>query len=115
MLRPFGTPEDRSADRIAHLNTLRGLIANRDAIESVVAPSDWRHLQLRRIRNREDALEKIAMSIDPPWLRTDVEEVVFMDELHNEVKPCRQHKRPHHLALGCTRLRVTASSYLKTR
>jgi hypothetical protein len=88
------------------------LIANRDAIESSVsrvrraaasysdeelyrfarlivlsenAPSDWRQSQLKRIRNREDALEEIAMSIDHSWLPTEVEEDVFMDELRNEV------------------------------
>lgn len=112
MPRPLGTPEDKRADRIAHLNALRGLIANRDAIESSVArvrkaaegysdeelyrfarliilsehaPSDWRQMQLKRIRNREDALEEIAMSIDPSWLPTETEEDVFMDELRNEV------------------------------
>ena len=49
------------------------------------APSDWRQAQLKRIRNREDALEEIAMSIDPSWLPTEVEEDVFMDELRNEI------------------------------
>jgi len=110
--RPLGTPDDRSPDRIAHINALRGLIANRDAIDSAVArvrnaakgysdeelyrfarliilsenaPSDWRETQLKRIRNRDDALEEIAMSIDHSWLPTETEEDVFMDELRNEV------------------------------
>lgn len=112
MPRPLGMPEDRSADRSAHLNALRGLIANRDAIESAVArvrkaakgysdeelcrfarliilsehsPSEWRQMQVKRIRNREEALEEIAMSIDPSWLPTETEEEVFMDELRNEI------------------------------
>jgi len=112
MRRPFGTPDDRSADRIAHIKALHGLIANRDAIESAVArlrkaaegysdeelyrfarliilsehaPSDWRQKQLKRIQSREDALEEIAMSIDPSWMPTETEEEVFMDELRNEV------------------------------
>jgi hypothetical protein len=112
MTRPPGTPDHRQADRIAHLNALRGLIANRDAIESSVArvrkaaagcsdeelyrfarliilsenaPSDWQQTQLKRIRNREDALEEIATSIDHSWLPTETEEDVFMDELRNEV------------------------------
>lgn len=109
---PLGTPDDKHADRIAHIKALQGLIANRDAIESSVtrvrkaavgysdeelyrfakliilsenAPSDWRQAELKRIRNREDALEEIAMSIDPSWLPTEVEEDVFMDELRNEI------------------------------
>lgn len=112
MPRPQEIPADRSADRIAHLNALRGLIANRGAIESAVArvrnaaegysdeelyrfakliilsehpPTDWRQMQLQRIRNREDALEEIAMSIDPSWMPTETEEDVFMDQLRNEV------------------------------
>lgn len=112
MPRPLGTPDDRQADRSAHLNALRGLIANRDAIESAVArvrkaaegysdeelyrfarliilsehaPSEWHQAQLKRIRNRDDALEEIAISIDPSWLPTEVEEDVFMDQLRNEV------------------------------
>jgi len=112
MPRPLGTPDDKRADRIGHIMALHGLIANRDAIESSVtrvrkaaagysdeelyrfarliilsenAPSDWRQAQLKRIRNREDALEEIAMSIDHSWLPTEVEEDVFMDELRNEV------------------------------
>lgn len=112
MPHPLGKPDDKHADRIAHIKTLQGLIANRDAIESSVtrvrkaavgysdeelyrfakliilsenAPSDWRQAQLKRIRNREDALEEIAMSIDPSWLPTEVEEDVFMDELRNEI------------------------------
>lgn len=124
MSRPLGTPEDRSADRIAHLNALRGLIANRDAIESTVArvrkaaagysdeelfrfarlivlsehaPSEWRQMQLNRIRNREDALEEIAMSIDPSWMPTETEEEVFMDELRNEV--IRAYPNPNRV--GC--------------
>jgi hypothetical protein len=110
--RPLGTPEDGSADRSAHLNALRGLIANRDAIDSALArvrmaakgysdeelcrfarliilsehsPSEWRQKQVNQIRNREDALEEIAMSIDSSWLPTETEEEVFMDELRNEV------------------------------
>jgi len=39
----------------------------------------------KRIRNRDDALEEIAMSIDHSWLPTETEEDVFMDELRNEV------------------------------
>ncbi|KAA6461882.1 hypothetical protein DYQ86_09540 [Acidobacteria bacterium AB60] len=112
MPRPPGTPEDRSADRSAHLNALRGLIANKDAIDSAVArvrkaakgysdeelcrfarliilsehsPSEWRQRQVNQIRNREEALEEIAMSIDPSWLPTEIEEDVFIDELRNEV------------------------------
>lgn len=112
MPRPLGTPEDRSADRSAHLNALRGLIANRDAIDSAVArvrkaakgysdeelcrfarliilsensPSEWRQKHVNQIRNREEALEEIAMSIDPSWLPTEIEEDVFMDQLRNEV------------------------------
>ena len=112
MPQPLGTPDDRQADRIAHLNALRGLIANRDAVDSAVArvrkaaqgysdeelcrfarliiltenaPSDWRQAQLKRIRNREEALEEIAMSIDSSWLPTETEEEVFMDELRNEI------------------------------
>lgn len=112
MPRPLGAPDDKREDRIGHIKALQGLIANRDAIESAVArvrkaaegysdeelfrfarlivlsehaPSDWRRMQLKRIRNREDALEEIAMSIDPSWLPTDVEEDVFMDQLRNEV------------------------------
>jgi hypothetical protein len=49
------------------------------------APSDWRQKQLERIQSREDALEVIAMSIDPSWMPTETEEDVFMDELRNEV------------------------------
>lgn len=109
---PLGTPDARREDRMAHLNALRGLIANKDAIESAVAhvqkaaegytdeelyrfarliilsqraPSDWRQTQLKRIRAREGALEEIAMSIDPSWLPTETEEDVFMDQLRNEV------------------------------
>ena len=112
MPRPLGTPDDKRAERIGHIKALHGLVANRDAIESAVArvrkvadgysdeelyrfarliilsehaPSDWRQMQLKRIRNREDALEEIAMSIDPSWLPTETEEEVFMDELRNEV------------------------------
>ena len=112
MPRPLGTPDDKRAERIGHIKALQGLIANRDAIESSVvrvrkaangysdeelcrfarliilsenAPSDWRQTQLKRIRNREDALEEIAMSIDHSWLPTEIEEDVFMDELRNEV------------------------------
>jgi hypothetical protein len=33
MPRPLGTPDEKRADRIAHLNALRGLIANREALE----------------------------------------------------------------------------------
>lgn len=109
---PIGNSGDKSAERIGHIKALHGLIANRDAIESAVsrvqkaadgytdeelyrfarliilsehAPSEWRQTQLKRIRNREDALEEIAMSIDPSWLPTETEEDVFMDELRNEV------------------------------
>ena len=109
---PLGTPDERREDRIAHLNALRGLIANKDAIESAIArvrkaaegysdeelhrfarliilsehaPSEWRQAQLNRIRNRNDALEEIAISIDASWLPTEVEEDVFMDQLRNEV------------------------------
>jgi len=112
MPRPLGTPDDKREDRIGHIKALHGLIANRDAIESAVArvrkaangysdkelyrfarliilsehaPSDWRQMQLKQIRNREDALEEIAMSIDPSWMPTETEEEVFMDELRNEV------------------------------
>jgi len=112
MPQPLGTPDDRQADRIAHLNALRGLIANRDAVDSAVArvrkaaqgysdeelcrfarliilsehsPSEWRQMQVKQIRNREEALEEIAMSIDPSWLPTETEEEVFMDELRNEI------------------------------
>lgn len=112
MPRPLEAPDDKSAERIGHIKALHGLIANRDAIASAVArvrkaaedysdeelfrfarliilsehaPSDWRQLQLRRIRNREDALEEIAMSLDPSWLPTETEEDVFMDEFRNEV------------------------------
>ena len=112
MPRPLGTPDDKRAERIGHIKALQGLIANRDAIESSVArvrkaangysdeelcrfarliilsenaQSDWRQTQLKRIRNREDALEEIAMSIDHSWLPTEIEEDVFMDELRNEV------------------------------
>lgn len=112
MPRLQGRPDDKHADRIAHIKAIQGLIANRDAIESSVArvrkasvgysdeelyrfarliilsenaPSDWRQGQLKRIRNREDALVEIAMSIDHSWLPTGVEEDVFMDELRNEV------------------------------
>ena len=112
MRRPFGTPDDKRAERIGHIKALQGLIVNRDAIESSVArvrkaangysdeelyrfaqliilsenaPSDWREAQLKRIQNREDALEEIAMSIDHSWLPTESEEDVFMDELRNEV------------------------------
>lgn len=112
MSHPFGTPEDERADRIARLNALRGLIANRDALESSIArvrnaakgysdeelyrfarliilsehaPSDWRQLQFERVRNREDALEEIAMSIDTSWMPTEIEETVFMDEIRKEV------------------------------
>ena len=124
MPRPLGTPEDRSADRSAQLNALRGLIANRDAIDSAVArvrkaakgysdeelcrfaqliimsehsPSEWRQKQVNQIRNREEALEEIAMSIDPSWLPTENEEEVFMDELRNEV--IRAYPNPDRL--GC--------------
>lgn len=112
MPRPLETPDDKSAERIAHIKALHGLVANRDAIESAVArvrkaaegysdeelyrfarliilsehpPSDRRQMQLGRIRSREDALEEIAMSIDPSWLPTETEEDVFMDQLRNEV------------------------------
>lgn len=112
MPRPLETPNDKSAERIGHIKALHGLIANREAIESAVArvrkaaegysdeelfrfarliilsehaPSDWRQMQLKRIRNREDALEEIAMSIDPSWIPTETEEEVFMDELRNEI------------------------------
>ena len=112
MPRPLETPDGKSADPIGHIKALHGLIANRDAIESAVshvrkaangysdeellrfaqliilsehAPSDWRQMQLKRIRNREDALEEIAMSIDPSWMPTETDEEVFMDELRNEV------------------------------
>lgn len=112
MPRPQGTPDDKRADQIAHIKAMQGLIANRDAIEASVArvrkaaagysdeelhrfarliilsenaPSEWREGQLKRIRNREEALEEIAMSIDPSWLPTEVEEEVFMDEIRNEI------------------------------
>lgn len=112
MPRPLETPDGKSAERIGHIKALHGLIANRDAIESAVArvrkaaqgysdeelfrfarlivlsehaPSDWREMQLKRIRIREGALEEIAMSIDPSWMPTETEEEVFMDELRNEV------------------------------
>ena len=112
MPRPLETPDDKRAERIGHIKALHGLIANRDAIESAVArvrkaaqgysdeelfrfarlivlsehaPSDWRQMQLKRIRNREGALEEIAMSIDPSWMPTETEEEVFTDELRNEV------------------------------
>jgi hypothetical protein len=112
MPRPLETPDDKCAERIGHFKALHGLIVNRDAIESAVtrvrkaaagysdeelfrfarlivlsehAPSDWRQMQLKRIRNREDALEEIAMSIDSSWMSTETEEEVFMDELRNEV------------------------------
>lgn len=112
MPRPPGTPGDKSSERTGHIKALHGLIANRDAIESAVArvrraakgysdeelyrfarliilsehaPSDWRQMQLKRIRDREDALEEIAMSIDPSWMPSETEEEVFMDELRNEV------------------------------
>ena len=112
MPRLQGRPDDKHADRIAHIKAIQGLVANRDAIESSVArvrkasagysdeelyrfarliilsenaPSDWRQGQLKRIRNREDALVEIAMSIDHSWLPTEVEEDVFMDELRNEI------------------------------
>ena len=124
MPRPLGTPDDRSSDRIGHINALRGLIANRDAIDSAVArvrnaakgysdeelcrfarliilsehsPSEWRQMQVKRIRNREDALEEIAMSIDPSWLPTETEEEVFMDELRNEI--IRAYPNPNRV--GC--------------
>ena len=112
MPRPLETTDDKSPERIGQIKALHGLIANRDAIESAVArvreaaqgysdeelfrfarlillsehaPSDWRQMQLKRIGNREDALEEIAMSIDPSWMPTETEEEVFMDELRNEV------------------------------
>jgi hypothetical protein len=112
MLRPLGTPDNKREDRTGHIKALHGLVANRDAIESAVArvrkaaegysdeelfrfarlivlsehaSSDWRQMQLKRIRIREDALEEIAMSIDPSWMPTETEEEVFMDELRNEV------------------------------
>ena len=119
MPHPQGTPNEKHTDRIAHIKALQGLIVNRDAIESSVArvrkaaagysdeelyrfakliilsenaASDWRQAQLKRIRNREDALEEIAMSIDPSWLPTEVEEDVFMDELRSEI--IRSHPNP---------------------
>jgi len=120
MPRPRRLPDDsRFADRIAHNNALRGLIANRDAIEASVArlrkaadgysdeelrrfarliilsehtASDWRQVQLERIRNRDDALEEIAMSIDQSWLPTETEDEVFMDELRREI--IRNHPNP---------------------
>lgn len=106
------TPGNYRAERVAHFEALRGLIANKDAIEISIArlrkvaseysdqelhrfarliilsehaPSEWRQTQLERIRNREDALEEIAMSIDHSWLPTKTEDEVFMDELRNEV------------------------------
>lgn len=112
MPRPVGTPDDKHAEKVAYLSALRGLITNKDAIESSVvrvrkvadgysdeelyrfarliilsehAPSDWREMQLKRIRNREDALEEIAMSIDHSWLPTEFEEDVFTNELRSEV------------------------------
>jgi hypothetical protein len=112
MPNPLETPDDRGAERIGHIKALHGLIANRDAIESAVARvrkaaegysdeelfrfarliilsehalSDWRQMQLKRIRSRDDALEEIAMSIDPSWIPTETEEEVFIDELRNEV------------------------------
>jgi len=107
-----GSSDENSAEQIVRIKALHGLIANRDAIESVVArvrkaakgysdeelyrfarliilsehaPSDWCQTQLKRIRNRENALEEIAMSIDPSWMPTETEEDVFMDELRKEI------------------------------
>jgi hypothetical protein len=112
MPHPQGTPDDRHRDKVTHLTALRGLIADKDAIESAVArvrkvangysdeelyrfarlillsehaPSDWREVQLQRLRNLEDALEEIAMTIDHSWLPTETEEEVFMNELRSEV------------------------------
>lgn len=112
MPRPLGTADERRAERAGYLNALRGLVANTDAIESSLGrvrraangdsdeelyrfarliimseggPSDWRQARLKRIRNREDALEEIAMSMDHSWLAAETEEDVFMDELRNEV------------------------------
>ena len=87
MTGQLGTPDDERTDRIGYLQALQGLIANRDAVESSMArlrkaaaaytneelmrfaqliiltehpPSDWREMQLARVRGREDALEEIA-------------------------------------------------------
>jgi hypothetical protein len=124
MPRPLEIPDDNSAELIGHIKALHGLIANRDAIELAVArvrkaaegysdeellrfarliilsehaPSDWRQMQLKQIRHREDALEEIAMSIDPSWMPIETEEEVFMDELRTEV--IRAYPNPDRL--GC--------------
>ncbi|HEX4066714.1 MAG TPA: hypothetical protein VHZ09_11885 [Acidobacteriaceae bacterium] len=102
------TPDDRREDRDTYLKALVGLMANSDAIDSAVArvrkaavsytddelirfarliimsehlPGEWAEGRLERLREREDALKEIALSIDTSWMGTEEEEEVFLDEL----------------------------------
>jgi hypothetical protein len=108
MARLGRTPDDEREDRFGYLKALVGLMANQDAIDSAVArvrkaavgytddelmrfaqlivmsehlPGEWLEGRLARLRGRSDALEEIALSIDPSWMGTETEEEAFLDEL----------------------------------
>lgn len=112
MAGPNGIPDGEGTERIGYIKALHGLIANREAIDASMArvrkaaigytneelirfaqliirsenaPIDWRDRQLAHLRGREDALEEIAMSIDPSWMPTETDEEVFMDELRVQI------------------------------
>lgn len=124
MAGPNGIPDDDGTERIGYMKALRGLVANREAIDASMArvrkaavgytdeelmrfaqliirsenaPSDWRERQFARLRGREDALEEIAMSIDSSWMPTETDEEVFMDELRVQI--IRAYPNPNRV--GC--------------